>query len=171
MSLDPVILGFLRYAPLTGYQLKREADCSVGAFWTVSYGGLYPALARLLEQGDISIHSETGDSRTYQITEQGRTRFRRWLLGSTAKPAAKDEFWLKIFYATDDELPALEGMISKRTAELSKDLEQLRMVAREATFLGQGQVSCLQLGLSDYENQLKTLTGLLEKIASDLKQA
>ncbi len=170
MSLDPVILGFLRYAPLTGYQIKREVDNSVGAFWTTSYGGLYPALARLLEQGHIAIHSDSGDSRSYQITEQGKTRFRRWLLGPTAKPVAKDELWLKIFYATDAELPSLEGMISQRASELEQSLEHLRKLPEQANFLGQGQVSCLELGIGDLENQLKVMSYLLGRITSRLKQ-
>ncbi|MEW6723451.1 MAG: helix-turn-helix transcriptional regulator [Bacillota bacterium] len=43
-------------------------------FWTVSFGGLYPALS-VLEAGDIEIHAKSGSSKTYAITDQGRRKF------------------------------------------------------------------------------------------------
>ena len=36
-----------------GYQLSREMGESLGGFWRVSYGSLYPTLRRLEREGEV----------------------------------------------------------------------------------------------------------------------
>src|SRR2546426_48439 len=51
--LELAILGLLKELPLHGYELKKRLNDSLGQFWGVSYGSLYPALARLEKLGAI----------------------------------------------------------------------------------------------------------------------
>jgi len=51
--LELAILGLLKELPLHGYELKKRLNDSLGQFWRVSYGSLYPALARLEKLGAI----------------------------------------------------------------------------------------------------------------------
>ena len=51
MSLPHVILGFLQYAPATGYDLKKTFDATVRHFWPADQSQIYRTLAQLVEQG------------------------------------------------------------------------------------------------------------------------
>jgi DNA-binding PadR family transcriptional regulator len=51
--LELAILGLLKELPLHGYELKKRLNDTLGQFRGVSYGSLYPALARLEKLGAI----------------------------------------------------------------------------------------------------------------------
>jgi DNA-binding PadR family transcriptional regulator len=53
--LELAILGLLEELPLHGYELKKRLKDSLGDVWGVSYGSLYPALARLEKVGAIEV--------------------------------------------------------------------------------------------------------------------
>jgi DNA-binding PadR family transcriptional regulator len=53
--LELAILGLLKELPLHGYELKKRLNESLGHLWGVSYGSLYPALARLEKVGAIEV--------------------------------------------------------------------------------------------------------------------
>lgn len=53
--LELAILGVLKEFPLHGYELKKRLNDSLGHLWGVSYGSLYPALARLEKVGAIEV--------------------------------------------------------------------------------------------------------------------
>jgi DNA-binding PadR family transcriptional regulator len=77
--LELAILGLLKEQPMHGYQLSRELTESLGGFWRVSYGSLYPTLRRLERDGSVQTVTD-GETRgrrktTYEITEQGERVF------------------------------------------------------------------------------------------------
>lgn len=53
--LELAILGLLQESPLHGYELKKRLNETLGHVWGVSYGSLYPALARLERTGAIEV--------------------------------------------------------------------------------------------------------------------
>lgn len=53
--LELAILGLLKESPLHGYELKKRLNETLGHVWGVSYGSLYPALARLERTGAIEV--------------------------------------------------------------------------------------------------------------------
>ena len=53
--LELAILGLLKESPLPGYELKKRLNETLGHVWGVSYGSLYPALARLERAGAIEV--------------------------------------------------------------------------------------------------------------------
>ena len=77
--LELAILGLLKQQPMHGYQLSRELGESLGGFWRVSYGSLYPTLRRLERDGLVApITGEpTGGRRktVYHITDEGERAF------------------------------------------------------------------------------------------------
>ena len=56
--LELAILGLLKEQPMHGYQLSRELGESLGGFWRVSYGTLYPTLRRLERAGEVETDAE-----------------------------------------------------------------------------------------------------------------
>ena len=98
---DHLLLGLLSHEPMTGYDMKKRIDHPVGLFWQAGYGSIYPALARLEEQGYVSKKSakDCGRERIeYAITDAGRAVLNEWV----KEPATRDEFrsetMLKIFF-------------------------------------------------------------------------
>ncbi len=78
--LELAILGLLKERPMHGYQLSRELSESLGGFWRVSYGSLYPTLRRLERGGEVEAvpSEETTIGRrkqVYRITPEGETTF------------------------------------------------------------------------------------------------
>jgi len=56
--LELAILGVLKEQQLHGYELKKRLTDALGAFSSVSFGSLYPALARLEAAGAVRIVEE-----------------------------------------------------------------------------------------------------------------
>jgi len=78
--LELAILGLLKERPMHGYQLSRELGESLGGFWRVSYGSLYPTLRRLEREGEVeALPADTAPTtrrkNVYRITEKGEKLF------------------------------------------------------------------------------------------------
>src|SRR5437667_325470 len=53
--LELAVLGLLKERAMHGYQLKKRLADTLGSFWQVSYGSLYPALKRLQREGAVEM--------------------------------------------------------------------------------------------------------------------
>lgn len=107
-----VILGLLTWRPASGYELKREADRSVGLAWTASYSHIYPELKRLADEGYVRGERVPGrdapDKVVYALTERGQAALDRWVGTPAALPPVRDEALVKLFFANPaDPEPAL----------------------------------------------------------------
>jgi len=80
--LELAILGLLKEQPMHGYQLSRELGESLGGFWRVSYGSLYPTLRRLERAGEVEAVASIDVGRrkqVYRINPAGEEAFLRLL--------------------------------------------------------------------------------------------
>ena len=91
--LELAILGLLKERSMHGYQLSKRLTDSLGGFWRVSYGSLYPTLKRLERQGAVEQvfdKQEVGRRKNvYRITQSGESLFRDLL--EEAGPDASGE--------------------------------------------------------------------------------
>jgi DNA-binding PadR family transcriptional regulator len=105
MELSPtayVILGMLRNAPRSGYEIKRVVDNSTRFFWAASYGQIYPELRKLAEAGLVEGESQPTGGRkriAYRLTDAGHEELRRWLDRPPERLELRDEGLLKLFFA------------------------------------------------------------------------
>ena len=51
--LEMAVLGLLKDRTMHGYELKKELTATLGQFWQVSYGSLYPTIRRLEVEGAV----------------------------------------------------------------------------------------------------------------------
>lgn len=76
--LEFTLLGYLMYSNLTGYDLKQCINEFSSTGFDASFGGIYPALKRMLSKGFI-ISQEVVDAgkfkKIYSITEYGKSHF------------------------------------------------------------------------------------------------
>jgi DNA-binding PadR family transcriptional regulator len=77
--LELAILGLLKERSMHGYQLSKRLEDTLGGFWRVSYGSLYPTLRRLERDGAVEPVFSKEDVRrrknVYRITEKGEDLF------------------------------------------------------------------------------------------------
>lgn len=77
-SLELAILGLLKEGPMHGYELRKRLSTTLGPFWAVSFGSLYPCLKRLRKDG--LLRECPGGTRSrrrqgYEITSKGEGFF------------------------------------------------------------------------------------------------
>lgn len=119
MSLRFAILGLLAREELSGYEITKRFDESVGSFWAAHAQQTYPELARLEREGLVSsrIVRQTGrpDKRLYRVTREGLAALRRWVVTPSPPTLVKDAFLVKVYnYGLVDPQAALEALREHR---------------------------------------------------------
>src|SRR5712691_1371822 len=75
LSLTHALLGVLTARPMSGYDLLRFVDGSVGSVWSASHSQIYPELRRMDERGlltaDVEIRGTKLQKRVYSVTDAG----------------------------------------------------------------------------------------------------
>lgn len=146
MSLKYAILSLLAHDPLTGYELMKLFDGSVGYFWHATHPQIYKELARLERAGQIAHRSVEQRGRPtkkiYSLSETGRNELLAWLRVPAKTQRVKDEMMLKTFCSgllSDAEAielfekhRALHELKLQRYQELERFLESgLNVVSRD----------------------------------------
>ncbi|MEJ2007932.1 MAG: PadR family transcriptional regulator [Acidobacteriota bacterium] len=90
-TLPMVLLGLVRQAPRSGYDLRRMFILSPMAHYSDSPGSIYPALARLQQKRWIKPVDEPAGSprrrQRFAITRQGLAALKKWL----SKPVTRSD--------------------------------------------------------------------------------
>jgi DNA-binding PadR family transcriptional regulator len=88
-----IILAQLMFGPAHGYLIAKIINDMIGPFARLSYGRLYPLLAKLEQNGLIAPESEVPaggqrdrQMRIYIITDAGRTRFQLLMRDTSSSP-------------------------------------------------------------------------------------
>jgi DNA-binding PadR family transcriptional regulator len=97
-----IILSLLMRGATHGYVIAGVINDVIGPFARASNSRIYPLLARLEDQGLISMHEEATSeggrvSRAFSITSAGRVRFRELMLDQSSSPREyRDTFAFKV---------------------------------------------------------------------------
>ncbi len=106
------VLGILSMGPMTGYEIRKTIEASLGNFWSESYGQIYPMLRNLVADGlaTSSVEVQVGrpNRHVYTITEAGREELRRWLSAPVEHDVGRVEILLKLFFGW--QLPVEESL-------------------------------------------------------------
>jgi DNA-binding PadR family transcriptional regulator len=99
MSLRYAILGLLSRESLTGYDLTKKFDTTIGFFWSAKHSQIYPELAALTKDGLVTFEVVTQTSKpnkkVYTITDEGRAELSRWVVEPHEKRTVKDPLLLR----------------------------------------------------------------------------
>lgn len=83
--LKYILLGFLQYEPMTGYDLKIQLEQSTSHFWHAYHSQIYTTLHKLEEDGfvvssEIETDSDAAlNKKLYHITVAGSDDFAKWM--------------------------------------------------------------------------------------------
>ena len=179
--LKYILLGFLNYEPMTGYDLKRLVDGSTAHFWHAYHSQIYTTLRKMEQDGLVTSVIDDSDEklerRIYQLTELGQSKFKQWLgKNLTELPPSKDALLVRLFFSGSrdrdrvlDEL-RFQRQLHQQQLETYQQLEPEKSSAksdridfeREAQFWRM----TLELGLSYEQMYLKWLDETIAKIES-----
>jgi len=82
MSLRYALLALLTSEPMTGYDISRLFQSSVGHVWHAPDSQIYPELRKMEAEGLVeaeSVDDARGEKRFYRPTEAGIIAFRSWM--------------------------------------------------------------------------------------------
>lgn len=132
MSLSYSLLGFLNYAPMTGYDIKKLMNDSVGFFWIAQTSQVYRELKALETKGHIRSEvrsSEKGpDKRVYFITESGKSQLKTWLTEGHTDEILRNEFMIWLLFSSNISRKELIFHIQKKLKEYQKEQQMLQSV-------------------------------------------
>jgi DNA-binding PadR family transcriptional regulator len=172
--LELAILGLLKERSMHGYQLSKRLTDTLGGFWRVSYGSLYPTLRRLERDGAVERvfdEQEVGRRKNvYRITEKGEELFRRLLEEAGAESSSEDNrFRVRLaffkYLAPDTRIRLLERRrvyLEERLSTITASLTATR--ERFDTYT----LSLMQHGRESTEQDIAWLNGL---IATERRQS
>src|ERR1700710_2027186 len=127
-----VILGMIRGAPKSGYEIKAGVDETTRFFGAASYGQIYPELKRLSEAGLVAgVDTPTGGRKrtVYEITADGEEELKAWLRLPPGTFEMREEGLLKLSFAT--ALPGEEAVEVLRAMRDSRRSVHEQLVAME----------------------------------------
>lgn len=171
--LEFAILGLLKEGSMHGYQLKKQLSESLGPFWQVSYGSLYPALKRLQRTGAVEVvypQDEVGRRKNvYRITEEGERLFAD-LVEEPDRGADDNGFRVSLAFFRHLNPEARIGVMERRRAVLLDRLRELK--ARMSSYrerIDAYTLSLMRHGMDTTQQDIRWLDGMIraEKRATD----
>jgi len=100
MALGDAILACLTERPMTGYELAKTFDSSIGFFWKADHQQIYRELSKLRDRGHIQgrevVQSGKPNKLIYTLTPEGRTALRHWAARPSTPPSIKDDLLVRL---------------------------------------------------------------------------
>jgi PadR family transcriptional regulator, regulatory protein AphA len=126
-ATEVAVLGLLTRGPMSGYDLKKHAETSVGYFWDPAKSQIYAVLPRLVEAGYATSRKipqqQRPDKQVYRITRRGREALREWIELTPPPPdPARNSLLLKVFFGDLADPAAVLEQVRARRAE-AEDLK------------------------------------------------
>jgi DNA-binding PadR family transcriptional regulator len=128
------VLGLLTFADgMSGYDVLKLAEQSIGHFWAPAKSHVYSELRRLATDGYATERrveqSSRPNKRIYSITPEGRAALERWLTEAPMVPApVKSIVTLKVFFGHLIPAPALTAQIRDVRRRTEEHLAELRVI-------------------------------------------
>ncbi len=118
MALSDAILVLLTEQPMSGYDLAKAFDTSIGFFWKADHQQIYRELGRLKDKGLVAaeevVQSGRPNKLIYTITADGLAALKAWSRKPGAAAAIKDDLLVRL-YALDQVDPgAMREQLSER---------------------------------------------------------
>lgn len=117
------LLGFLYWQPMSGGEIERAVEGSVGRFWSLSRSQVHRELAGLAASGMAEV-GPVGPRRRqpYTITEKGKIAFLRWLQEEPGPDLIRSPFLLKFFFGILLPEPALRRFVETQRHQHRQEL-------------------------------------------------
>lgn len=155
------LLGFLHRGPMTGWQLARAAENSIGEFWNITSSHVYREL-RNLEAAGLVVPGETGarDRRPYSITDAGREAFGRWIANEPGPDIIRSPVLLTVFFGAYLQPALLRRFLTLHRLRHEQRLEHYRALAAAIGDADPFAAATLAYGIAHEEAVARWFAGL-----------
>jgi len=100
LALGDAILVCLTERPMTGYELAKTFDTSIGFFWRADHQQIYRELTRLRDRGHVEgcevVQSGKPNKLVYTLTPEGRAALRHWAARPSSPYSIKDDLLVRL---------------------------------------------------------------------------
>jgi len=154
MDVKTLCLGVLTLGDATGYEIRKQfEEGPFSHFYDASYGSIYPALGRLLDEGLVSV-TETPqegkpDKKVYSLTPAGLETFREALAEPPGPDKIRSEVLVRFFFAEFMERRDLEVVYDSYLAEFQNKVDHICCLDPEG--VPEGRLFVRGLGQAFYQ--------------------
>lgn len=159
MALRDAILVSLAQGPMSGYDLAKHFDQSIGFFWRATHSQIYRELAKLKDKAHVVSEDVVQRGKPnrilYSITEAGRTALLNWSRQPCAPDPVKDDFLVRLYGLEHMDIDALREHLAQRLEGHRDRLAKFTEIAEATTpdtLGGLGRLRGLEIGLR-YERE------------------
>jgi DNA-binding PadR family transcriptional regulator len=118
MALSEAILVCLADEPLTGYDLAKTFNQTIGFFWHADHQQIYRVLRQLKDAGfvtdELVVQQGRPNKKVYSITRAGRERLMTWSQESEPPASVKDDMMVKLYGLEHVDVAAMRDQVAER---------------------------------------------------------
>ena len=118
LALGDAILACLTERPMTGYELAKTFDSSIGFFWKANHQQIYRELTKLRDRGHIQgrevVQSGKPNKLVYTLTMEGRAALRHWAARPSIPASIKDDLLVRLYALDSVDLEPLRADLMAR---------------------------------------------------------
>jgi DNA-binding PadR family transcriptional regulator len=157
VALGDAILACLTERPMTGYELAKTFDTSIGFFWKTDHQQIYRELSRLRDRGYIQgrevVQSGKPNKLVYTLTPDGRAAFRHWAARPSVPASIKDDLLVRLYALEAVDIEPLRADLIARLEHHRDRYERYERILKkrfphdEASPADVGKLLSLRIGL------------------------
>lgn len=159
---------------MSGYDLAKNFDASIGFFWRASHQQIYRELGKLRDKGLVRSEEITQSGKpnriVHTITDEGKKALNDWSKKPVRMPSIKDELLVKFYALENMDVDAMKDQLTVRIDQHKTKLNQYHRI-KERFYDGkslnrnqQGKLIVLQMGIKNEQNTINNLQRLMEEL-------
>jgi DNA-binding PadR family transcriptional regulator len=118
VALGDAILVCLTERPMTGYELAKTFDASIGFFWRADHQQIYRELTRLRDRGHVQgrevVQSGKPNKLVYTLTTEGKVALRQWAARPSSMSSVKDDLLVRLYALDSVDIDPLRADLMAR---------------------------------------------------------
>ncbi len=162
-------MGMLLEGLTTGYEIKSLMARSTTYFWRESDSTIYPMLKLLAKEGKVLskfVYAGKKKKEVFSITDTGREEFRTWFESPTGTETPRNEFLLKLFFATDKK--AMLRLFQERLEKIEEIHEEFKKIEERVEAAENAprkiiRLKALRYGMALLESEIQWLSNEIGK--------
>lgn len=155
MNVRTLCLAILHHQDATGYEIRKlSTEGKYAYFVDASFGSIYPALAKLEDEGLVSCRLEQQNGKparkVYSMNEEGRAELRANLRESPTPDVFRSEFLLIAMCADLLDVGDMEQALSVHISQVEDELQKINDMKSdmpEGSWLADYGTTCMRTQL------------------------
>ena len=167
---------------MSGYELAKTFDSSIGFFWKADHQQIYRELSKLRDRGHIEGHEVVQSGKpnklVYTLTPEGRAALRHWGARPSSPPMMKDDLLVRLCALDSFDIEPLRADLMARLehhrdryARYERILNKLFPTGKATSVADTGRLLGLRIGLRHEQAVAEWCEEAIETLAAVAKPA